>query len=154
MANPYGFTAADVLARFSETELTQLTDGADTFDEEKVDQAIRDGCAEFDGAASRYYMTPISPLSEWVRTILLDLIAWRLIFNCKREWLNTDQQDALAWTARRKEIVAWLAGLQSPDRKIVLADVAERIAPATKNALPKAVGAGGRLTRRRLLRHA
>jgi len=150
MSNAYGFTSTDVLARFSADELTQLTDGEDVFDPAKVDQAIRDGCAEFDGYAARYYVTPVSPLFEWIRTILLDLIAWRLIFNCKREWLNTDQEKALAWTARRKEILTWMQAIGSVKRDVVLAGCVENSVPARLKGQPKAAATPQFMTRAKL----
>src|SRR5437763_13808580 len=104
----YDLVAADVLARFTADELEQLTDGTGTFDETKVDQAIRDGAAELDGWVARYYETPLTPLTEAVRTNLLDLIAWRLIFNCKREWLNDSGEKALVWARRRTELLKWM----------------------------------------------
>lgn len=152
MSNAYGFTSNDVLARFSEQELEELTDGAGSFDEQKVDQAIRDGAGEFDGWASRYYETPISPLTEAVRTNLLDLFAWRLIFNCKREWLNAEQEKALIWQGRRKELLVWMTALGSVKRDVVLAGCVERTTPAAPRGLPKAVAGTPQMTRAKLLK--
>src|ERR1043165_6332343 len=116
MASAYNFAATDVLARCSGEELEQLTDGVGTFDQAKVDQAIRDGAGEFDGYASRYYETPVTPLTEFIRTNLLDLIAWRLIFNCKRSWLNDGGEKALIWAKRRAELLTWMQQIGSIKR--------------------------------------
>jgi phage gp36-like protein len=150
----YDFVAADVLARFSADELEQLTDGEGEFDETKVDQAIRDGAGEFDGWASRYYETPVTPITEFIRTNLLDLIAWRLIFNCKREWLNAEQEKALIWSKRRAELLKWMQDIGSVKREAVLADCAERGTPAAPKGMPRAVSGTQHMTRGKLLKLA
>jgi phage gp36-like protein len=154
MSNAYDFVASDVLARFTEDELEQLTDGVGSFDSAKVDQAIRDGAGEFDGWVSRYYEVPVTPLTEFIRTSLLDLVAWRLVFNCKREWLNDGGEKALIWAKRRAELLKWMQDVGSVKRDAVLAGCTERATPAAPKGMPKAVAGVQQMTRGKLLKLA
>lgn len=124
MAFPYGFTANDLHERLTPARVSDITDNEDG----KVEQAAVDTAAEIELFAGRYYAVPLSPFTAGLRTLFLDLWRWRLIFNCKPLWLNTDDKssDEYAIAQHRKRIEAWLAGLASDDRVSVLPGVAER----------------------------
>jgi phage gp36-like protein len=130
MSFPYGFVADDLLERFSEERLVQITDVTNnppsTRDDAAIEKAANDAAGELDMAAGRYYVTPLDPLTGGLRMVLLDLWAWRLLFNCKPDWLESEQKgDGFSWSDRRKELMAWLKGLSSPKRETVLPGVAE-----------------------------
>lgn len=126
MANPYGLVADDLEDRFSAEQLSDITDGVDgAIVDTKIDQAIVDAAAEFDGYAARYYVTPVTPLSAFVKTKLLDLCAWRLLFNCKPTWLNSEQEQAVVWRTVRKELLDWMKAIGSEKREQVLAGCTE-----------------------------
>lgn len=122
MANPYGLVADDVEARFSQEDLAEITTDAagDPIDDAKIDQAILDAASEFDGYAGRYYVTPVEPFTAFVRTKLLDLCAWRLLFNCRPRWLNAEGEQAVVWRSVRKELVDWMKALSDEKRSQVL----------------------------------
>jgi phage gp36-like protein len=126
MAYPNGLARELILQRFSEARLVQITDQtnrpASTVDEAALERAANEAYGEFEQHASRFYVMPLAtPLPQWLLTILIDLWAFRLLFNCRPEWLETEQtRDGFSWKDRRKEIVAWLEGLSSPKRESVL----------------------------------
>lgn len=125
MAFPYGFAADDLLERFSEERLVQITDVTNnpptTCDDVAIEKAAIDAAGEMEKHASRYYTIPVTPFPGWLRTELLDLWAWRLVFNCRPDWMEAEQKgEGFSWTDRRKELVKWLTGLSSPKRESVL----------------------------------
>ena len=119
MAFPYGLTANDLHERFEEAKLIQITDDVANptglRDDAKIERAAIDAAGEIAMAAASKYAVPLTPLTDEVRPILIDLWAWRLIFNNRPLWLNTTDpsEDNYAWTRRRKEIVVWLRDLQA-----------------------------------------
>lgn len=122
---PYDLTADDLLERFSEQRLVELTDPQNLArDDEKIERAALDAAGELEMAAARYYQVPLSPFTEGLRVIFLDLWAWRLVFNNHPEWLNTADaaDDNYALVRRRKELVAWLKSIgdADPEKRTVL----------------------------------
>ena len=125
MAFPYGFVADDLLERFSQKRLVEITDVTQnpptTRDDAAIEQAAIDAAGELDMSAGRYYVTPLAPFTDGLGMVFLDLWAWRLLFNCKPDWLESEQKgEGFSWSDRRKELVAWLKGLSSPKRETVL----------------------------------
>jgi hypothetical protein len=72
----------------------------------------------------------VNPLTAFVRTKLLDLCAWRLLFNCKPLWLNDEHEDGAVWIRARKELLDWMTGKSDPDDRIVLPGCDELSTPA------------------------
>ena len=150
MAYPYGFTPEDLLQRFSQTRIDEITDNQPA----KIEQAAIDTAAEIELFASRYYVTPLDPFAAGLRTIFLDLWRWRLLFNCKPEWLNTSDKDSeeYAIAARRKQLELWLAGLGSDSRETVLPGATEISASRSTNASAWSTGSSAVMTRAALLK--
>lgn len=123
MAYPYGFAIEDLHERLSPERIHDLTDG----DLTKVERAAVDTAAEIELHAGKYYAIPLTPFTSALRMIFLDLWRWRLIFNCKPEWLNTDDRNSeeFAIAQRRKRLEIWLEGLASDERSSVLPGVNE-----------------------------
>lgn len=147
MAVPYGLTATDLHERLSPERIADITDN----DDQKVEQAALDTAAEIELFAGRYYAVPLAPFTGGLRTLFLDLWRWRLIFNCKPLWLNTDDKasDEYAIAQNRRRIEAWLAGLSSDERTIVLPGVAERSTDIAPSGAWSA-GGGTRMSRKAL----
>jgi phage gp36-like protein len=123
MAYPYGLKLEDLYERLSATRIGEITDN----DNSKVERAANDTAGEIELHAGKHYAVPLMPFSTGLRTIFLDLWRWRLIFNCKPEWLNTDDKESeeYAIAQRRKRLESWLAGLSSETRSSVLPGVTE-----------------------------
>lgn len=134
MAYPYGLGPSDLHERLSAARITEITDD----DETKVEQAAIDTAAEIELYAGKYYAVPLAPFTAGLRMIFLDLWRWRLIFNCKPLWLNTDDKDSeeYAIAQRRKRLESWLVGLSSEKRETVLPGVTE-----LQPAMPSSGGA-------------
>lgn len=154
MAFPYGFTANDLLERFSQKQLIDITDTTSstptTRDDAAIEKAAIDAAGEFEKHASRYYVTPVDPLPSWLRTDLVDLWAWRLLFNCKPDWLEQESKgEGFSWSDRRKELLKWLSGLSSPKRESVLPGCAELSALSSASGVWSQAGTP-RFTREKL----
>lgn len=123
MAYPYGLGPSDLHERLPGARITEITDD----DETKVEQAAIDTAAEIEMYAGKYYAVPLAPFTAGLRMIFLDLWRWRLIFNCKPLWLNTDNKESeeFAIAQRRKRLESWLVGLSSEKRETVLPGVTE-----------------------------
>ena len=150
MAYPYGLALEDLHERFTPARLSEITDN----DDSKVEQAAIDVAAEIELYAGKYYVVPLAPFSAGLRMIFLDLWRWRLLFNCKPEWLNTDDKESeeYAIAQRRKRLEAWLTGLSSDDRATVLPGVAELTAGVTSTGGAWSMGSAPLMTRGALLR--
>lgn len=115
---PYGLTADDLHARFAEQKLVEITDETNdpptTRDDQLIEDAANDAAGELEGYAGAYYTLPLDPFTSTLRTNFLDLWAWRLLFNCKPDWLEQERMsDGFSWKDRRKELVKWMEGLAS-----------------------------------------
>ena len=140
MSSPYGFVADDLLERFSEERLVQITDVTNnpptTRDDAAIEKAAVDAAGELDMSAGRYYVTPLDPFSDGLRTVFLDLWAFRLLFNCKPDWLESEQRgEGFSWSDRRKELITWLRGLSSPKRETVLPGCTEVATRTSTNGI-------------------
>lgn len=113
MAFPYELTAADLHARLTPSRIEEITDG----DGSKVEQAAIDTAAEIELHAGKFYAVPLAPFAGGLRTIFLDLWRWRLLFNCRPEWLNTDDKESeeYAIAQQRKRIEKWLCDFSPGD---------------------------------------
>ena len=152
MAYPYGLALADLYERLTPERINEITDN----DTSKVELAAIDTAAEIELFAGKYYALPLVPFTSGLRMIFLDLWRWRLIFNCKPLWLNTDDKESeeYAIAQRRKRLEVWLAGLSSNSRETVLPGLTELSASATSNNSAAAWSAGSSpvMTRASLLK--
>lgn len=73
-------TQADIVARFGETELIQLTDraGISTVDSTAVEAAIADAAAEIDGYIATRYTLPLIPVPKIITRIAVDVALYQL----------------------------------------------------------------------------
>ncbi|HET7437518.1 MAG TPA: phage protein Gp36 family protein [Thermoanaerobaculia bacterium] len=147
---PYDFKQEDLHERLTPARIDEITDGDDT----RVEQAAIDTAGEIELYAGKYYVTPLAPFTAGLRTVFLDLWRWRLLFNCKPEWLNTDDKESeeYAIAQRRRRLESWLAGLSSDDRSTVLAGVVERGSGATSTGGAWSTGSRAVMTRASLLK--
>ena len=150
MAYPYGLTIEDLHQRLAAARIAEITDN----DTSKVEIAAHDSAGEIELHAAKYYAVPLTPFTAGLRTIFLDLWRWRLIFNCKPEWLNTDDKDSeeYAIAQRRKRLEVWLAGLSSEPPSTVLPGVAELSAVTTSTGGAWSTGSRPVMTRAALLK--
>jgi phage gp36-like protein len=142
---PYGLKLEDLYERFTPQRISEITDG----DNSKGEQAAVDTAGEIELYAGKYYAIPLAPFGAGLRTIFLDLWRWRLIFNCKPEWLNTDDKESeeYAIAQRRKRLESWLIGLSSDARDTVLPGVAEVTSSTTTTGGAWSTGSTPVLTR-------
>lgn len=150
MAYPYGLAPEDLYERLSPSRVNDITDG----DASKIEQAAHDTAGEIELYAGKYYAVPLAPFTPGLRMVFLDLWRWRLLFNCKPEWLNNDDRESEehAIAQGRKRLEIWLAGLASEDRATVLPGIAERTSPAPTTSGAWSTGSAQLMTRRSLLK--
>jgi hypothetical protein len=149
---PYGLKREDLYERLTPQRIADITDG----DDAKVEQAAVDTAGEIELFAGKYYTVPLAPFGAGLRTIFLDLWRWRLLFNCKPEWLNTDDKESeeYAIAQGRKRLEAWLRGLASDARDSVLPGVTERATGSTTAGGAWSTGSAAVFTRASLRRVA
>jgi phage gp36-like protein len=149
---PYGLKLEDLYERLSPQRVGEITDG----DNSKVEQAAIDTAGEIELYAGKYYAVPFAPFGAGLRTIFLDLWRWRLLFNCKPEWLNTDDKDSeeYAVAQQRKRLECWLTGLASDARETVLPGVTETATSGTTAGGAWSTGGPALFTRSALRRLA
>ncbi len=150
MAYPYGLKLEDLYERLTPARIGEITDN----DNAKVELAAIDTAAEIELYAGKYYVVPLAPFTSGLRMIFLDLWRWRLIFNCKPLWLNTDDKnsDEYAIAKRRGALEAWLAGLCSEPRATVLPGVTELSSGAASSGGAWSTGSDALMTRKALLK--
>ena len=73
-------TQADIVARFGETELIQLTDraAAGAVDSTAVEAAIADAAAEIDGYIATRYTLPLESVPKIITRIAVDVALYQL----------------------------------------------------------------------------
>jgi hypothetical protein len=151
VAYPYGLALQDLYERLTPERINEITDN----DTAKVELAAIDTAAEIELYAGKYYAVPLGPFTPGLRMIFLDLWRWRLIFNCKPLWLNTDDKESeeYAIAQRRKRLEVWLAGLCGDTRDTVLPGVAEvSNSSVSANASAWSTGSAPVMTRASLLK--
>lgn len=150
MAYPYGLALEDLHERLTPTRIGEITDN----DNSKVERAANDTAGEIELHAGKHYAVPLTPFTAGLRTIFLDLWRWRLIFNCKPEWLNTDDKESeeYAIAQRRKRLELWLTGLSTETRSSVLPGVQELSAGVSSTGGAWSTGTRPVMTRKALLR--
>ena len=95
----YG-TVADLVARFSETEIAQLTDVEDreTVNEAVVSTALADASGEIDSYLGGRYAVPISGIvPDRIKAVSLDIARYRLYDDQPTETVRQRYEDAVAW---------------------------------------------------------
>lgn len=135
----YEITTADLKRKFTEQELIELTDDANTgsVDEAVIALAIASGEEEFNLYASRYYAIPVTPLPAAVKEKVIDLCAYQLMTRRPR-LLHDEAADGPFWIRLRKELLRWLEALASEKRTAL-------IPGADENAAPVATGGRARV---------
>lgn len=93
-------TLNDMIARFGEEQLVQLTDRNDSglIDTGIIDQAIADACALIDGYLSGRYPAPLSPTPAILVGYACDLARYNLFPDANLDDVNTvrvRQKDAI-----------------------------------------------------------
>ncbi|MDZ7655606.1 MAG: DUF1320 domain-containing protein [Sulfurimicrobium sp.] len=93
-------TIVDMIARFGEEQLVQLTDrlGSGVLDETVIDQAIADASALVDGYLSGRYPVPLSPAPAILVGYACDLARYNLFPDANLDDVNTvriRQRDAI-----------------------------------------------------------
>lgn len=92
--------SADLIARFSETEIAQLSDVEDreTVNDAVVSAALTDASGEIDSYLSGRYATPITGTApQQVKNACLDIARYRLYDDHPTENVRQRYTDALAW---------------------------------------------------------
>lgn len=121
VASQYNLTPNDLLERFTEEQLTQLTDGSTSFNTAVIEKQIDGEERTFEGFAGVYYAVPVrngsSAVPGIVREMLLDGVALRLLFR-KPEFLNSGGDLAPLWDRKARELNAWKMALSDPSRKV------------------------------------
>lgn len=110
-------TSADLVARFGETEIAQLTDLEDreTVNETTVNQACLDASGEADSYLAGRYATPISgTVPAVVKAKTMDLARYLLYDDHPTETVRQNKEDAVAWFMAVAKGVIGLA-LDAPD---------------------------------------
>lgn len=93
-------SVADLVARFSETEIAQLSDTEDreTVNETIVSAAITDASGEIDSYLGGRYATPITgTVPHQIKNACLDIARYRLYDDHPTETVRQRYVDALAW---------------------------------------------------------
>jgi phage gp36-like protein len=93
-------TLSDLVSRFGEEQLVQLTDrnGSGVIDQSIVDQAINDASALIDGYLSGRYPVPLSPVPAILVGYACDLARYNLFPDANLDDVNTvriRQRDAI-----------------------------------------------------------
>lgn len=129
MASRYGLAPADLVERFSARTLTELTDGATSFDATIVEKQIAAEENDFEGFAGAYYALPVRTASNAippiVRERLLDGVAIRLLKR-KPEFMMEGGQMSAYWKSVMKELADWKLAIASHDREARIPDAVER----------------------------
>ena len=111
-------SVADLVARFSETEIAQLSDLVDreTIDNAVVDVAINSASSEIDSYLAWRYQTPIAAdVPAHLVNICVDLAYYNL----------HNQRPSQAATNRKNDAVAWLKMVAGGSIKLPVASVYE-----------------------------
>jgi phage gp36-like protein len=93
-------TSADLVARFSETEIAQLSDmeGRETINEAVVDIAINSASSEIDSYLAWRYVTPITDNApDHLRSVCVDLAYYNLHNQRPSQTAIKRKEDALGW---------------------------------------------------------
>lgn len=122
-------TAADLIARFGEEELTQLTDrdGVGLFDAVTVARALEDASALADGYLGARYPLPLSATPALLVGLVCDLARYALWADAVPEWVK-DRRDAAI--ALLRDIAAGRARLDLPSAAPAPAGLVELASPA------------------------
>lgn len=96
-------TQQDLIDRFGEQELVELTDRADPpaglIDANVVAQAISDAGAEIDGYVGARYSLPLASNPESLKRIACDIARYRLYEDAVSEQVRTRYEDTMKFLA-------------------------------------------------------
>lgn len=94
-------TVADLVTRYGEAELIDLTDRADppvgVVDADVADGAIADASGEVDAYLGVRYALPVSPVPAHLLTAVCDIARYRLHGNRVTDEVRTRYEDAIRW---------------------------------------------------------
>jgi len=92
-------TLQDLIERFSESELIQLTDRTNTgaVNETTVTRAIADSDAEIDSYLQTRYVLPLPSLPQILKSTASDITRYRLYDDRASEQVTKRYTDAVAW---------------------------------------------------------
>lgn len=97
-------TRQDLIARYGEPELIQLTDRAeettDVTDDAMIGVALEEADAEINSYLARRVATPIDPVPAHVRRIAADIARYRLWKDHAPDYVVRGYTDAVAWLKR------------------------------------------------------
>ncbi|MDR2186863.1 MAG: DUF1320 domain-containing protein [Azonexus sp.] len=85
-------TANDMMERFGEAEVVQLTDRASS---DVAHQALADATAEIDIYLSNRYRLPLDPIAPVIRRVACDIARYRLYDNAAPEEVRRRYEDAI-----------------------------------------------------------
>lgn len=91
-------TQADLVERFSEAEIAQLTDRsheAETIDAGVVQRALEDAAAEIDGRLQPRYRLPLASVPRLLKNIACDIARYRLYDDRATDQVNKRYDDAI-----------------------------------------------------------
>jgi phage gp36-like protein len=92
-------TSADLIARFSETEIAQLSDTEDreTVNEAVVSAAITDAAGEIDSYLGGRYAVPVASPDARLAAVCMDIARYRLYDDHPTETVRQRYEDVVAW---------------------------------------------------------
>lgn len=115
---PYA-TTADLIARFGEQSIIDLTDRADppagVVDAAVVAAALADAHAEIDGYLAVKYQVPVTTSADRLRAVACDLTRYRLHGDRVTDEVRTRYEDAVRWLRDIAGGKAVLPGAAAPD---------------------------------------
>lgn len=115
---PYA-TTADLIARFGEQSIIDLTDRADppagVVDAAVVAAALADAHAEIDGYLAVKYQVPVTASADRLRAVACDLTRYRLHGDRVTDEVRTRYEDAVRWLRDIAAGRAVLPGAIAPD---------------------------------------
>lgn len=95
-------TLADLVARFGEREIAQLTnrDGLDVIDSSVADQALADANAEAEAYLAARYPVPPAPVPQVLVMVVCNIARYRLYDDAAPEEVRRRYEDAARLLAR------------------------------------------------------
>jgi hypothetical protein len=146
----YNLTAEDLLGRFTETQLIELTDGSTSIVASVIEDAIESEENDFDGFAGVYYALPVRTAADEVpgivRERILDGAAIRLLSR-KSEFLTDGSQLLPFWSAKMVDLRNWKLALSSSKRDVKIPDAVERSASISTSGTATVISDTPRFTR-------
>lgn len=94
-------TLTDLITRFTEQSLIDLTDRADppagVIDENVINSALADAQAEMDGYLAVRYTLPVTTSTDRLRAVMCDMVRYRLHGDRVTDEVRVRYEDAVGW---------------------------------------------------------